>query len=304
MKPELRQRISSFIDRNKALFLLSYFAIYLPWFGHLEKTVTTHFHVIHTALDDYIPFCEYFIIPYLLWFGYVGWGIGYFYLKDRSEYFRLCAMLFTGMTIFLIVSTIYPNGHYLRPTTFARDNIFVHIVKWLYASDTATNLFPSIHVYNSIAVNIAVWRSDAFKHKHATRCGSAILMVSIILSTMFLKQHSVFDVVTGMITAAGMYMTSGASKSAFNPSSVVGYRPTASLKVISGVWSEPFTKDSVIFVWLSDIVLSRLTTTINASIEIIAIASSTSISVNAARPNRRAGAPFPFLKIFINVLSL
>ena len=38
------------------------------------------------------------------------------------------------------------------------------------------------------------------------RCGSAILMVSIILSTMFLKQHSVFDVVTGMITAAGMYM--------------------------------------------------------------------------------------------------
>ena len=69
MKPELRQRISGFIDRNKALFLLSYFAIYLPWFGHLEKTVTTHFHVIHTALDDYIPFCEYFIIPYLLWFG-------------------------------------------------------------------------------------------------------------------------------------------------------------------------------------------------------------------------------------------
>ena len=52
MKPELRQRISGFIDRNKALFLLSYFAIYLPWFGHLEKTVTTHFHVIHTALDD------------------------------------------------------------------------------------------------------------------------------------------------------------------------------------------------------------------------------------------------------------
>ena len=30
--------------------------------------------------------------------------------------------------------------------------------------------------------------------------------MSIILSTMFLKQHSVFDVVTGMITAAGMYM--------------------------------------------------------------------------------------------------
>lgn len=199
-------KIKAFKEKYPHIWVVSYFIIYMIWFVWLESRADEPYHVIHFPLDDYIPFCEYFIIPYLLWFGYVGWGIGYFYLKDRSEYFRLCAMLFTGMTIFLIVSTIYPNGHYLRPTTFARDNIFVHIVKWLYASDTATNLFPSIHVYNSIAVNIAVWRSDAFKHKHAMRCGSAILMVSIILSTMFLKQHSVFDVVTGMITAAGMYM--------------------------------------------------------------------------------------------------
>lgn len=199
-------KIKAFKEKYPHIWVVSYFIIYMIWFVWLESRADEPYHVIHFPLDDYIPFCEYFIIPYLLWFGYVGWGIGYFYLKDRSEYFRLCAMLFTGMTIFLIMSTIYPNGHYLRPTTFARDNIFVHIVKWLYASDTATNLFPSIHVYNSIAVNIAVWRSDAFKHKHAMRCGSAILMVSIILSTMFLKQHSVFDVVTGMITAAGMYM--------------------------------------------------------------------------------------------------
>ena len=111
--------LNAFIEKNKHGFLLLYFLIYLPWFGHLEKTVTTHFHVIHVALDDMIPFCEYFIIPYFLWFGYVAWSMGYFYLKNKDAYFRLCAMLFTGMTIFLIVSTIYPNGHYLRPATFA-----------------------------------------------------------------------------------------------------------------------------------------------------------------------------------------
>ena len=178
---------------------------YLTWFGHLEKTVTTHFHVIHTALGDYIPFCEYFIIPYLLWFGYVGWGIGYFYLKDRSEYFRLCAMLFTGMTIFLIVSTIYPNGHYLRPTTFARDNIFVHIVKWLYASDTATNLFPSIHVYNSLGIYFALCHSEKIKKHPWIKYVALVLTICIILSTMFIKQHSVFDVLTAFALAAFMY---------------------------------------------------------------------------------------------------
>lgn len=206
MRTETRKALTAFIEKNKHGLLLLYFAIYLPWFGHLEKTVTTHFHVIHVALDDQIPFCEYFIIPYFLWFGYVAWGIGYFYRKNKDEYFRLCTMLFTGMTIFLIVSTIYPNGHYLRPTAFERNNPFVQIVKWLYSTDTATNLFPSIHVYNSIAVNMAVWHSGNFKNRKVVRYGSAFLMVSIILSTMFLKQHSVFDVVTGIIMAVTMYL--------------------------------------------------------------------------------------------------
>ena len=205
MKTKTRDAVNAFIERNKHALLLLYFMIYLPWFGHLERTVTTHFHVIHVALDDYIPFCEYFIIPYFLWFGYVAWGLGYFYFKNKDEYFRLCTMLFTGMTIFLVISTIYPNGHYLRPTTFARDNVFVHMVKCLYATDTATNLFPSIHVYNSIAVNLAVWHSENFRDKKVIRIGSAVLMVSIILSTMFLKQHSVVDVLTALILSYVSY---------------------------------------------------------------------------------------------------
>lgn len=206
MITQIHSRMIAFIEKNKHGLLLLYFLIYLPWFGHLEKTVTTHFHVIHMAVDDVIPFCEYFIIPYFLWFGYVAWGIGYFYKKNKDEYFRLCALLFTGMTIFLIISTIYPNGHYLRPAAFARDNVFVDAVKWLYSTDTATNLFPSIHVYNSIAVNIAVWHSENFKTKPLIRYGSALLMLSIVLSTMFLKQHSVFDVATGIAMAIFMYM--------------------------------------------------------------------------------------------------
>lgn len=199
------KKFRTFLDKNKHALLLLYFLIYLPWFGYLERTVTTHFHVIHMAIDDYIPFCEYFIVPYLLWFLYVAWGIGYFYFKNKDEYFRLCKMLFTGMTIFLIISTIYPNGHYLRPTVYARDNIFVDAVRWLQAADTPTNLFPSIHVYNSIGVNMAVWHSENFRHNKWVRYGSAGMMVSIILSTMLLKQHSMFDVLTGIVMAVFMY---------------------------------------------------------------------------------------------------
>lgn len=195
----------TFFDKHKHSLFLLYFLIYTPWFGYLERTVTTHFHVIHMAIDDYIPFCEYFIVPYLLWFAYVAVGVAYFYRKNREDYTKLCVMLFTGMTVFLVISTLYPNGHYLRPTDFARDNIFVDAVKWLYATDTSTNLFPSIHVFNSIAIHVAVWKSEDLKEKRMIRFGSAVMMSSIILSTMFLKQHSVFDVLTALVMASFLY---------------------------------------------------------------------------------------------------
>lgn len=205
MNTKIAKFTNTFIEKNKHAVLLLYFPLYLAGFTYLEKTVTTHFHVIHTALDDYIPFCEYFIIPYLLWFCYVAWGVAYFYFRNKDEYFRLCTALFIGMTVFLIVSYLYPNGHYLRPVTFDRNNIFIKMVKQLYSTDTSTNLFPSIHVYNSIVVNFSVWHSKNFKEKKAVRYGSSLLMISIVLSTMFLKQHSVFDVITGILMAAVVY---------------------------------------------------------------------------------------------------
>lgn len=202
MNTSIIKKIYVLREQYSHLWWQVYWLVYLPWFAYLEKTMTKQFHIVHMAVDDYIPFCEYFIVPYLLWFAYIALGIGYFALKNKNEYYNLCKILFSGMTIFLIVSTLCPNGHYLRPTTFARDNIFVDMVQALYATDTSTNLFPSIHVYNSLAVNAVIWHCDDFKQNRLVRYSSAILMVSIVLATMFLKQHSVFDVITGILLAA------------------------------------------------------------------------------------------------------
>lgn len=186
--------------------LLIYGAIYLTWFCHLEQTVTKHYKVIHMDVDDYIPFCEIFVIPYFLWFAYVAVEVLYFFFTNKEDYYRTCIFLFTGMTIFLIVSTLWPNGHHLRPTTMPRDNIFTQMISGLYQTDTSTNLWPSIHVYNSIGAHLAIARSKAFEHKKGIRIGSLILATSIVLSTVLIKQHSVFDVLTAFVMAAIMYL--------------------------------------------------------------------------------------------------
>ena len=193
-----------FLKYKHGLWFL-YALLYFPWFSYLEKTVTTNFHEIHMSVDDKIPFCEFFIIPYFLWFAFVGIGLAYFFLKDAKEFNRLCIFLGVGMTLFLVVSTVYPNGCYLRPEVFPRDNIFTDLVRRLYTTDTSTNLFPSIHVYNSIAICLAVWYSKHLKHRKVIRTGALILTILIVLSTMFLKQHSVFDVLTAFILCAVMW---------------------------------------------------------------------------------------------------
>lgn len=189
-----------------AVPLIIYGIIYLAWFAHLEKTVTKDFRVIHTFADDYIPFCEVFVIPYFLWFAYVSVTVLYFFFKDRQEYYKTCVFLFTGMTVFLIISTLFPNGHNLRLASMPRDNVFTHMVSALWQTDTPTNLWPSIHVYNSLGAHFAITKSVHLENKKGIRTGSLLLCVSIILSTMFIKQHSVFDVITGIIMALVMYL--------------------------------------------------------------------------------------------------
>lgn len=202
--------VGSYLMAHKHFFLLLYAVIYIPWFCYVEKKVSadSQYHIIHMTLDDYIPFCEYFVIPYYLWFVYMGLSIAYIAFNDGPSCWRMGAFLITGMTVFLIISTVYPNGQQLRPETFARDNMFTDLVRMLYASDTPTNLFPSIHVYNSIGVHLALTHCDVMMKNPKWRWVkpvSLILMISIILSTMFLKQHSTFDVLTAFALAAFMY---------------------------------------------------------------------------------------------------
>lgn len=197
--------MKQFLLKYKHAWVLLYGCIYLPWFSYLERTVTKNYHIMHVSLDDYIPFNEYFIIPYFLWFLYVGGAIFYFFFTDTKAYYRLCAFLFIGMTISLVICTVFPNGTAFRPAINPEKDIFSWVVFHLYRTDTCTNVFPSIHVFNSIGVHLAVIHSERLKNISWVRIGSFILMISICLSTVFLKQHSVLDGLASIAMAYCLY---------------------------------------------------------------------------------------------------
>lgn len=193
-------------EKYKELLPLGiYMVVYLLWFAWLEQRTGVKYRIIHMNVDDYIPFCEAFVIPYFLWYAYVVVVVLYLYHKDRENYHRNVVFLCIGMTLFLLISTLFPNGHHLRLRQMPRDNVFTAMITALWKTDTATNLWPSIHVYNSLGAHFGVISCERLSRNKWINRGSAILCASIILSTMFIKQHSMFDVLTAFITAAVAY---------------------------------------------------------------------------------------------------
>lgn len=81
---------------------------------------------------------------------------------DNKEFIRFALSLIIGMSVSMFICMIYPNGLTLRPDNIP-DNIFGKLVAVLYATDTTTNVFPSIHVYNSIAVHTALSKCEHLK---------------------------------------------------------------------------------------------------------------------------------------------
>lgn len=156
---------------------------------------------IHCFIDDIIPFNELFVIPYVLWFLYVLVVIVYLYFqKDHLEdYYHCVITLITGMTTCLLIYYFFPNEQNLRPEAFAHPNILTDIVQFIYDSDTHTNVFPSIHVFNAVAIHVALVTSPRIKKIKWLRPASLLLCSLICLSTMFLKQHSFLDVIAALL---------------------------------------------------------------------------------------------------------
>ncbi len=196
-------------NQHPIAFMGYYSVVYLCFFFLLERTVTAPELVLHCRLDDMIPFCKYAIVPYGLWFFWIAFSLFYLLWRaPREEFWRLVVPLFTGMMLSLLFCAVVPNGVYLRPRAVPGDDIFAWLVRRLYATDTATNVFPSIHVFNSVTIDMAYQRSSCFagRRRRWVRVLAHVLDVSIVLSTLLLKQHSVLDATAGLVLALALEM--------------------------------------------------------------------------------------------------
>jgi membrane-associated phospholipid phosphatase len=189
----------------KYLLYFLYIPVYAIWFSAVEIINKTGYYVSYMKIDDYIPFCEYFYIFYFSWYFYLAGITVYLLLTNREDFGKFMQFIIVGATIGLIIFTIFPNGQNLRPSTFDRDNFFITCIKGLYTIDTNTNVLPSLHVVGSFAGAIAIIKSKILKKYHLLQLLIIIQCILICLSTVFIKQHSVLDIITGIALCVPVY---------------------------------------------------------------------------------------------------
>ena len=162
------------------------------------------YHPVWCPLDDKIPFQEVFLIPYVLWyFCIIGVHLWLFLRNDPAYRWYSRYLIFT-MIISTMIFLLYPSCQNLRLTEFPRKNPLTTVVDLLYRMDTNTNVCPSEHVICSAGYFFAVNYSE--RSTISGRICFGILSVLTAGATVFLKQHSVLDVIAAVpVCGLGWY---------------------------------------------------------------------------------------------------
>lgn len=200
-----------FSDTFRHLLLLLYWPVYGALFWFVEKRYADFYdrlglelHEMYLPIDDMIPFNELFVIPYVFWFLYIVLSIAYTLFYDVYMFKKMSYFIMITYTCALISYYFYPTVQCLRPETFVRDNFLVDFMQNFYAYDTNTNVCPSVHVFGSISSTLAFVCSKRLNKW--VKITAHILNILIILSTMFLKQHSIIDVIVALVISAVAYI--------------------------------------------------------------------------------------------------
>ena len=149
-------------------------------------------HPIHCALDDLIPFNEFFVIFYVGWYFLVFGALAYTLFYNVENFKKVQTYIIITQVIAMACYVLYPSRQDLRPEVFERNNILTAIMAFIYSFDTSTGVCPSLHVGYSLGILSTALKDPDLKQGWKAALGFVVLM--ICLAVCFVKQHSVLDV--------------------------------------------------------------------------------------------------------------
>ena len=114
-------------------------------------------------------------------------------ITDSLQFISEKASTFITVLFYLF----FPTCQNLRPEAFVRNNLLTRFIELFYSFDTNTNVCPSLHVIGSVAAMFGLWDCKALQSV-GWKIAATSIAVCISLSTVFMKQHSIMDVLAAL----------------------------------------------------------------------------------------------------------
>lgn len=182
------------------LWLLLGWVWYLIMFFLTENLIQEEkCHVVHSFMDDLIPFNENFILAYYSWYLLIAGSILYFLLYDIESFVRMQKFIIATQIIGISACIFWPSVQYLRPTELVGNSFCMNLVRAMYSIDTPTGVCPSMHVAFALAI-FSAWCKKDMKLWWKVLMGVWVALISV--SVCFVKQHSYTDVWTAVLVCA------------------------------------------------------------------------------------------------------
>ena len=147
---------------------------------------------IHCALDDLIPFNEWFVLFYVGWYALVFGTLAYTFFFDVPQFKKVQTFIMITQAVAMLCYILWPSRQDLRPETFPRENFLTSVMAFIYSFDTSTGVCPSLHVAYSLGI-----LSVGLKDETLPGWIKALLtlfVIGVCCAVCFVKQHSALDV--------------------------------------------------------------------------------------------------------------
>ena len=181
--------------KYKIIVIIIGLIIFESIFYLLAKLTPIDSFLLTSSIDNKIPLIEEFIYPYIGWYLMLFIVPYIIYCKNKEKFYEYVT-IFMGC---VIVSSII---FFLFPTTIVRGDILVNdvttfILKFIYLTDTpALNCLPSMHCAICFVFIYSCLNLDL---KWYYKLLIIILSLLVIVSTLFIKQHVIWDVLGAFI---------------------------------------------------------------------------------------------------------
>ena len=199
-------KLGKFYQKYIAKWIPSYGPLPLAWcaifntiiyWGTQRLMANAKHYDLTSNLDRSIPFVKEWIILYVLFFAFSLINYIMVSREDKETFFRFATADMLSRVICCIFFILLPTTN-IRPEVTGHD-FCSWLVRFIYASDAPTNLFPSIHCLVSWFCFLGI--KDQKRIPTWYKGVSFTLAVLVFLSTIFTKQHVLVDVAGGVILA-------------------------------------------------------------------------------------------------------